>query len=101
MNRLIFLLSGVAIGLLLLEPSLAGNKFETIGGGISGSSQAKLQFVRPISSGFGILFLIGAILSLTPFIHKSAESPSFSTWKQSAGVLFVLSTLCFGIALFI
>jgi len=86
---------------LMLEPALAGNRFETIGGGVSGSTEAKLALVRPISIGFGVFFLIGAVLSASKRWHENANSPNYSLWKQSVAVLSVLSLASFAIAIFI
>jgi hypothetical protein len=77
----------------------AGNKFETIGGGVSGSTALKLAHLQPVSLAFGVFFLIAALLSLSSIGHKNALSPNHSLWKQSAAILFGLSLVSFAAAL--
>jgi hypothetical protein len=91
-----------AVGLLLLmsfEPVLA-NKFETIGGGVSGSSSAKLDWLR------GFLYVAGGISLLSSIMavlvpHNNPLFLNFNNWKQSAAVLLAIAVLCFGAALLI
>jgi hypothetical protein len=90
------------VGLLLLmvfEPALA-NKFETIGGGVSGSSSAKLDWLRGFLYVAGGISLLSAIMAvLVP--HNNPLFLNFSNWKQSAAVLLGIAVLCFGAALLI
>jgi hypothetical protein len=85
--------------LLLFEPALA-NKFETIGGGVSGSSSAKLDWLR------GFLYVAGGISLLSSIMavlvpHNNPLFLNFRNWKQSAAVLLAIAVLCFGTALLI
>lgn len=79
--------------LLYLEPALA-NKFETIGGGISGSSGIKREWLQKFFLVGGGLSLLGSVLAvITP--HTNAAFLNFSNWKQSAIVLLVFSVVFF------
>lgn len=79
--------------LLFLEPALA-NKFETIGGGVSGSSGIKREWLQNFFLVCGGLSLLGSILSiLVP--HRNAAFLNFRNWKQSAIVLFVFAAVFF------
>lgn len=83
----------------LAEPALA-NKFETIGGGVSGSVNIKREWLQTFFLIIGGLSLFGAMLSiLVP--HRNALYLNFSNWKQSAAVLGVMSVVFFGIALIV
>ncbi len=73
----------------------AGNKFETIGGGVSGSTPLKLESLSLMATGFGVLFLVCGLLSLLPLGHENALTLNHANWKLSAGVFFVFSFLCF------
>jgi len=81
-----------ALALLLLfaaEPALA-NKFETIGGGFSGSSGFKRSWLTRffVISGAISVFL-GVLAIVTP--HTNASYLNYGNWKQSALVLFSLA----------
>jgi len=75
--------------LLYLEPALA-NKFETIGGGVSGSSGIKREWLQNFFLVLGGLSLLGSVLTVV-IPHKNAAFLNFSNWKQSAIVLFVFA----------
>jgi len=91
-----------AVGLLLLvlfEPALA-NKFEAIGGGVSGSAQIKLDWLK------GFLYVVGGISLLSGILavvvpHDNPLFLNFRNWKRSAVVLFIIAGLCFAAALLI
>ncbi len=95
-----YLFFGFALLLLALEPGLCGNKFQTIGGGVAGSTPVKLSYLRPISAGFGVFFLICTVLSASRFGHARANSTNYSLWRQSAAILGVLTLMSFAVALF-
>lgn len=87
--------------LVTMDSSLmAANKFETIGGGVAGSTSIKLMYLRPISIGFGLFFLACSLLSLTPLGHKNALTMNHTRWKLSSGIFFLLSVISFGFAIF-
>lgn len=89
-----------AIGLLLLcEPALA-NKFETIGGGVSGSRQFKLDWLQ------GFLYVVGGV-SLTSSLlavlvpHDNPLYLNYGNWKKSAIVFAIVGALFVGAAFLI
>ena len=82
--------------LLWFEPVLA-NKFETIGGGVSGSSGFKREWMQGFFLVLGGASLLGTLLTI--FIpHRNAAYLNYGNWKQSAAVLFVFSLVFFGAA---
>ena len=81
-----------AFALLILfaaEPALA-NKFETIGGGFSGSSGFKRSWLTRffVVSG-GISLFLAVLAVVTP--HTNASFLNYGNWKQSAIVLSSLA----------
>lgn len=91
-----------ALALLLLcaaEPALA-NKFETIGGGFSGSSGSKRDWLTRFFAISGGLSLFLAVLAIvTP--HTHAAFLNYGNWKQSAAVLCSLAGVFFLMAVLI
>jgi hypothetical protein len=88
-------LLGLAMIALLFaaEPALA-NKFETIGGGVSGSAQFKQEWLK------GFLYIVGGLSLLTTALavfvpHNNALYLNFANWKQSAIVSFLIAVACF------
>lgn len=91
-----FLRLGLALSIfavICLEPALA-NKFETIGGGLSGSSGIKREWLQKFFLVVGGLSLLIAILAVV-VPHNNALFLNFSNWKQSSIVLFIFSTVFF------
>lgn len=84
------------LALLCFEPALA-NKFETIGGGVSGSSGIKREWLQKFFLVVGGLSLLSALLALV-VPHNNALYLNFGNWKRSAIILFILSAVFFGIA---
>jgi hypothetical protein len=85
--------------LLWLEPSMA-NRFETIGGGLSGSDTLKLEWLRSFSLIAGSLCLLGALLAVV-VPRRNALLLNYSNWKSSAAVLAVFGGLFFLAYLFL
>ena len=85
-----------ALALVFIEPALA-NKFETIGGGVSGSSGIKREWLQKFFLVVGGLSLLSAVLALV-VPHNNALYLNFSNWKRSFAVLLVLSAVFFSIA---
>lgn len=82
-----------------VEPALA-NKFETISGGVGGSTRAKIEWLQRFLYASGGISLVCAFLAmLTP--HANPLLLNFANWKTSAIVLFGLSGACFAVALLI
>ncbi len=95
-SPLVLLLPILLVLLFVPELSLlAGNKFETIGGGVSGSTSIKLKELKPIFLGFGSFLLLAAILSLLPLGHKNALTLNHSKWQLSSAIFFGLSAIFF------
>ncbi|MES9965073.1 MAG: hypothetical protein ABW116_16220 [Candidatus Sedimenticola sp. 20ELBAFRAG] len=100
MNKFGYLVVALILGCLAVEPALAGNKFEIIGGGVTGSNQAKREFVQMFLYVTGGVFLLMALLAVTSPTRKNASFLTFTLWKQSAAIFLVLSLASLGIALF-
>jgi hypothetical protein len=89
----------IALGVLALicvEPVLA-NKFETIGGGVSGSSGIKRDWLQKFFLVIGGMSLLSAILALV-VPHDNALYLNYGNWKRSFIILLVLSLVFFSIA---
>lgn len=75
--------------LILVDPAYA-NKFETIGGGIQGSTRVKieyLQIIAYVASGF---FLLAGILSIA-LHNRNSQTLNYTMWKSSATLFFLMS----------
>jgi len=81
----------VSLALLVSEPALA-NKFETIGGGVSGTSGIKREWLQMALAVAGGISLFGAAL-VTLLPHNNAAYLNYSNWKQSAIVLSILGAI--------
>lgn len=84
---------------LLIEPALA-NKFETIGGGVSGSSGIKREWLQKFFLVIGGASLLGAVLAVV-VPHRNALYLNYNNWKQSAIMLSILAVVMFAAAAFI
>jgi uncharacterized membrane protein len=79
--------------LLFAQPLLA-NKFETIGGGVSGSTRVKIEYLQVIGYVTGGIFLIAGILAIV--LHdKNSQTLNYTMWKPSAAIFFLLSIASF------
>jgi hypothetical protein len=87
------------LGLLFCEPLLAG-KFETIGGGVQGSNQLKVEFLKAIAYVAGGIFFISGVLTIL-LRNKNAQTLSYTMWKPSAVLFFLLSIGAFVAAVMI
>jgi hypothetical protein len=87
------------IGLLFCEPLLA-NKFETIGGGVQGSTQLKVEYLRAIAYVAGGIFMASGVLTIA-LRNKNAQTLSYTMWKPSAVLFFLLSIGAFVAAVMI
>jgi hypothetical protein len=84
--------------LLFCEPSLA-NKFETIGGGVQGSTQVKIEYLQVVAYVAGGIFLVAGVLSI--LLHdKNAQTLNYTMWKSSAVLFFLLGAGAIAIAVF-
>jgi hypothetical protein len=102
-NRLIrhiHLLPWIVLAALLFCEPLMANKFETIGGGVQGSTQVKAEYLQVVAYVAGGIFLISGILSIV--LHdKNAHALNYTMWKSSAALFFLLSIGAFAAAVFI
>ncbi|MES9992170.1 MAG: hypothetical protein ABW098_09465 [Candidatus Thiodiazotropha sp.] len=82
---------GLSLSLWLLSTApLLANKFETIGGGVQGSTRVKIEYLQVIAFVAGGIFLISGILAIA--LHdKNAQTLNYTMWKPSAAIFFVLS----------
>ncbi len=82
--------------LVWFEPALA-NKFETIGGGVSGSSGVKREWMQGFFLVLGGASLLGTLLTIV-VPHRNAAYLNYGNWKQSAAVLLVFAVIFFASA---
>lgn len=75
--------------LLFTEPLLA-NKFETIGGGVQGSKQVKVEYLQIVAYIAGGIFLISGILAIA-LHNQNAQTLNYTMWKSSSALFFILS----------
>jgi preprotein translocase subunit SecG len=79
------------LGLILCEPALA-NKFETIGGGVQGSTKVKVEYLQVIAYVASGIFFISGVLAI--LLHnKNSQTLNYTMWKPSAAIFFILSIL--------
>ncbi|WP_316366189.1 hypothetical protein [Candidatus Thiodiazotropha sp. CDECU1] len=84
--------------LLLTEPLLA-NKFETIGGGVAGSTRVKVEYLQIIAYVAGGIFIIAGILAIV--LHdRNAQTLNYTMWKPSATIFFLLGIAAIAAAVF-
>ena len=89
----------VVVCLLALEPALA-NKFETIGGGFSGSLHIKRSWLFKFFAIAGAISLLGSALAVV-FPHRNALFLNYSNWKVSALIMLVVAIGFFAAAAFV
>ncbi len=83
-------------GLFLCEPALA-NKFETIGSGVQGSTQAKIEYLKVIAYVAAGIFMIAGIASIV--LHdKNAQTLNYTMWKVSSALFFLFAIGAFAVA---
>jgi len=86
------------LALCFSEPSLA-NKFETIGGGVLGSTKSKVEYLQWIAYATGGIFLISGVLSI--LLHdRNALTLNYTMWKLSSAIFFLFSIAAFAAAVF-
>ncbi|MES9939392.1 MAG: hypothetical protein ABW104_13020 [Candidatus Thiodiazotropha sp. 6PLUC2] len=78
--------------LLLLSDPLLANKFETIGGGVQGSSKVKIEYLQIIAYVASVIFFVSGILTIA-LHNKNALTLNYTMWKSSATIFFILG-LC-------
>jgi uncharacterized membrane protein YidH (DUF202 family) len=81
---------------LFSEPLLA-NKFETIGGGVSGSTKVKIEYLQIMAYVVGGVFMIAGVLSIV-LHNQNAQTLNYTMWKTSSTLFFILSVCSFAAA---
>jgi hypothetical protein len=89
---------GMILFLLLIyaEPLLA-NKFETIGGGVQGSTRVKVEYLQIVAYISGGILLIAGILAIA-LQNKNAHTLNYTMWKSSSVMFFLMSIAAFAAA---
>lgn len=82
-----------------LEPALA-NKFETIGSGVSGSPEIKLEYLRIFMYSVSLIMLAAGALSIMTR-DKNTQSLNYTMWRSSSLMFFLLALGSFGIAVYL
>lgn len=84
--------------ILFCEPALA-NKFETIGGGVQGSTKVKIEYLQIIAYVAGSIFIIAGVLAI--LLHnKNAQTLNYTMWKSSSALFFILGISSIAAAVF-
>jgi nitrate reductase gamma subunit len=95
---LFFIVAGVL--LVIAEPLLAGNKFVTIGGGVSGISREKIALLKTISGyAGGIIILISLAALLTRRRYEGTILIASKRKKMDASVIVPLVLSVVGLVL--
>lgn len=75
------LLSILVLATILFAPELLANKFETMGGGVSGMSWEKVRLLKMIGLGFGgFVFLSGLMILI--FRHSVTKGIHVNYWRE-------------------
>jgi hypothetical protein len=92
----ILILSAILIG-LYSDMALA-NKFQTIGNGVSGSAQIKIEYLKITAYIASGLFFISGLLALATK-HKNSHELNYTVWKPSSIIFILLSLIALVIGL--
>ena len=90
-------LLGCILVLCIADPALA-NKFETIGGGFSGSSGFKQEWLQRFVFIIGGACAVGALLAVV-IPHNNPLYLNYNNWKPSAIIMAVLAAIFLGLGL--
>lgn len=94
------LLLGLVLAFFIWDPALAGNKFEKISSGVTGSFSIKRDFIKNFFFAASGVFVLGSILAFT-LPHQNALMLNYSGWKKSGIIMAVLALLFLVAALLI
>ncbi len=95
---LLLIIAGVL--LVMTDPALAGNKFVTIGGGVSGISREKIALLKTISGyAGGIIILISMAALITRQRYEGTALIASKKKKMDASVIAPLVLSVFGLVL--
>jgi hypothetical protein len=84
--------------LLGLTPDMAwANKFETIGGGVSGTSFEKFQLLRAASLMIGSIVTLIGLLSLIPKFHGHSDINTSKITLTKSLVLIAVGSVLVGL----
>jgi hypothetical protein len=78
------------IVLMTLSDPILANKFETIGGGVQGTTKVKIEYLQVIAYVASGIFLIAGILAVA-LHNKNSQTLNYTMWKSSAAMFFLLS----------
>lgn len=100
-SRLAYAASILIFGLMLLiDPALAGNKFETISSGVTGSFEVKSEHLKIIFYVMSGICYLGSVLSIV-IPHNNPVHLNYTLWRMSAVIWFVIATVLVLSALFV
>ncbi len=83
------LLAWLLLACLLFSEPLLANKFETIGGGVQGSAQSKIVYLRVFAYVASAIFLLAGVLAIL-LRNRNAQTLNYTMWKPSSVVFFLL-----------
>ena len=86
--------------LLILADPVYANKFETIGGGVQGSTRLKVEYLQVFAYAAGAIFLVAGVLAIL-LQNRNALTLNYTMWRTSSVLFFLLSIAAFATALFI
>jgi uncharacterized membrane protein len=86
-------------GIFFFEPLLA-NKFETIGGGVQGSTKIKVEYLQIVAYVAAGIFATAGVLAIV-LRNKNAQTLSYTMWRSSAVLFFLLAVGSLTLAFFI
>ena len=95
----IILLFIFTLTICYLEPAMA-NKFETIGSGVSGSSNVKIEYLKGIAIVAGIIMFIAATLAVVTR-NRNTLTLNHTMWKSSSIILFLLGLISIGTGIYL
>jgi hypothetical protein len=84
---------------LFFTQALLANKFETIGGGVQGSTRVKVEYLQTIAYVAGAIFLVFGVLAIV-LNNRNAQTLNYTMWKSSSLLFFLLSVISFAAAVF-
>jgi len=88
LKRLLPTLPWLLLACLLFSEPLLANKFETIGGGVQGSTRVKLEYLRVVAYIASGIFLVSGVLAI--LLHnRNAQTLNYTLWKPSAALFFL------------
>ena len=87
-TKIILPIFSIALAAFYIDPALA-NRFETIGGGVVGSTKIKLEYLKVIAYSVGSIALLASALTVITR-KQNAQMLNYTMWKPSTVIFFVL-----------